>query len=122
MTTKKLLDKYYEGLARKADWESGLADDMRFIGGDMTKTEPTIGKQNYVRIVQGLSRLFSTLRVLRTFVDGDQAMVVVEYDWTFPKGVNIPGTVAEYWKVKDGKLWELTIFFDTGTFERLTKG
>jgi len=26
------------------------------------------------------------------------------------------------WKAKDGKLQELTIFFDTGSFDRLAKG
>jgi hypothetical protein len=30
--------------------------------------------------------------------------------------------VAELWKAKDGKLQELTIFFDTGSFDRLAKG
>ena len=122
MTAQELLDTYYQGLARKSGWESVLAEDMRFIGGDMTRQDPAVGKATYVRIIQGLSQRFSNVRVVKSFVDGDQAFVLAEYDWHFPKDVSIKGAVAEYWKVKAGKLWELTIFFDTGSFDRLANG
>jgi len=122
MNTVELLDIYYQGLVRRSGWESALAEDFRFIGGDMTRQEPTIGKPTYVRIIQGLSQRFSDVRVLKSFVDGDEAFVLAQYDWRFPKDVNVTGAVAEYWRVKDGKLWELTIFFDTGSFDRLAKG
>ena len=36
--------------------------------------------------------------------------------------VTVTASVAEYWKIKDGTLWQLTIFLDTGSFDRLTKG
>jgi hypothetical protein len=41
---------------------------------------------------------------------------------TLPHAVNIQGSVAELWKAQNGKLQELTIFFDTGSFDRLAKG
>jgi ketosteroid isomerase-like protein len=122
MKMQELLDTYYRGLAQKEGWESVLAEDMRFVGGDMTKQEPVVGKQSYVQVIQRLSRLFADVRVVKSFVDGDQAFVLAEYNWTFPHDVNIKGTVAEYWKVRNGKLGELTIFFDTGSFDRMAKG
>ncbi len=122
MTTQQLLDTYYQGLARKSGWESVLAEDFRFIGGDMTKPTPVEGRGTYNRVIQGLSRLYSGLQVVKAFVETDQAFVLVRYDWRFPQGINITGAVAEYWKVEGGKLSELTIFFDTGSFDRLTKG
>ena len=122
MSIKQLLDTYYHGLARKSGWESTIADDFRFIGGDMTKQAPAVGKEIYTKIVQGLSTRFSDVKVLKTFVDGDEAFVLAQYDWIFPNGVNITASVAESWKAKNGKLWELTIFFDTGSFDRLAKG
>jgi hypothetical protein len=122
MTIRELLAVYYKGLARKTGWEAVLADDFRFIGGNMTKQTPVVGKDNYVATIQRLSQVFSEVRVVKSFVDGDEAFVLASYDWTFPHAVNIQGSVAELWKAKNGKLQELTIFFDTGSFDRLAKG
>ena len=41
-STKELLKMYYKGFAEKANWDSVLADDFQYIGGDMTKAEPVI--------------------------------------------------------------------------------
>ena len=39
--------------------------------------------------------------------------MLAKYDYVFPDGKSINGGVAEVWKIKDGKLDALTIFFDT---------
>ena len=122
MNTQELLDIYYQGLARKSGWDAALAEDFRFIGGDMTKQAPAVGRETYGRIIQGLSRRYTGLKVVKAFVEGDQAFVLVVYDWTFPQGVDIQGGVAEYWKVEGGQLKELSIFFDTLSFDHLVKG
>ncbi len=44
MTTKELLETYYEGFAQKEDWDSVLSDDFKFVDGDMKKTTPIVGK------------------------------------------------------------------------------
>lgn len=49
--------------------------------------------------------------------DGNQACVIENYDYVFPSGKSINGDVAAIWKVKDGKLDALTIFFYTLTFQ-----
>ena len=56
MTTKKLLESYYKGFAQKGNWESVLSDDFKFIGGDMTKTTPMIGKAAYVEVINRFSQ------------------------------------------------------------------
>lgn len=122
MKTKELLEQYYQGLKGNVDWPSLLADDFHFIGGDMTKPEPMVGRDAYVRVLQRLEPLFSKVTVDQQFIEGDRAFVLATYLWTFPKGVEQKGSVAELWSVKDGKLKSLTIFFDTGSFDRLAKG
>ncbi len=121
MTTKKLLEEYYEGFGIKKGWESVIADDFKFVGGDMTKTTPIMGKNAYIEIINRFSNLFENMRVKEMIIDDDRACVIGNYDYEFPGGKNINGDVAEIWKVKDGKLDSLTIFFDTLTFEQLTK-
>lgn len=122
MSTISLLRQYYSNMRSPAVWQDLLADDFRFIGGDMTKPEPVIGKQAYLGIVGRLSALFSSVELKQTFIDGDHAVVLAHYDWTFPKAGKVPGSVAEFWTISQGKLQELAIFFDTLNFDRLTKG
>ncbi|HEV8282777.1 MAG TPA: nuclear transport factor 2 family protein [Chitinophagaceae bacterium] len=121
MTTKELLDTYYKGLAQKAGWETTISDEFKFVGGDMTKTSPIVGKQTYIDIIKRFSKLFQTMRVKEMIVEDERAMVIANYDYIFPNGKAINGDVAEIWKVKNGKLDALTIFFDTLTFQINTK-
>jgi len=117
MTTSELLETYYTGFARKKGWESVISDDFKFVGGDMTKTDPVMGKSAYVEVIKRFGTLFQTMRVKEKIVDGDRAFVRANYDYVFPNGKSMNGDVAELWTVKDGKLDSLTIFFDTGTFQ-----
>ena len=57
--TKQLLEIYYSGLARKQGWEAVISDDFKFVGGDMTKNTPIVGKANYIAIIDRFSRLFA---------------------------------------------------------------
>jgi len=119
--TKEMLNLYYKGFAEKKGWENTLSEDFKFVGGDMTNTTPVISKQAYIEVINRFSRLFKSMRVKEMIVEDDQACVIGNYDYEFPGGKNINGNVAEIWKVKDGKLDSLTIFFDTLTFELFTK-
>lgn len=121
MTTKKLLETYYKGFAQKQGWETVISEDFKFVGGDMTKTEPIVGKQAYIDIIKRFSRLFQNMRVKEMIIEGDNACVVENYDYLFPNGKSINGDVATIWKAKDNKLDALTIFFDTLTFQVNTK-
>lgn len=121
MKTKELLENYYKGLAQKNGWDSVLSDNFSFVGGDMTKTTPIEGKQAYIEVIKRFFQLFKTMRVKEMIIQSDKACVIGNYDYVFPNGKSINGDVAEIWKVKDGKLSSLTIFFDTLTFKELTK-
>ena len=122
MTTKELLETYYKGLAKKQGWEVTIADDFKFIGGDMTKTEPIVGKQAYIEIIKRFGALFTDMRPKEIFTSEDGAFVLANYDYTFPNGISINANVAELWSVKNGKLDTLTIFFDTEGFQKFLKG
>ncbi len=116
MTTKQLLETYYEGFAKKEGWEKVISDDFRFVGGDMTNTTPIIGKQAYIEVIKRFSRVFTQMRIKNMIVEGDKACVIGNYDYVFPNRQKMNGDVAEIWQVKNGKLDSLTIFFDTLTF------
>ena len=92
MTTKELLETYYKGLAEKKDWDSVLSDDFRFIGGDMTKTTPIVGKTAYIEVIKRFSQMWMTMRVKEMIVDGDNACVIGNYDYVFPNRQSINET------------------------------
>jgi ketosteroid isomerase-like protein len=120
-STRQLLETYYLGFAEKANWESVIADDFQFVGGDMTKTAPSIGKQAYIEVIKRFSQVFTAMRVKEMIIQGDKACVIGNYDFNFPGGQTINGNVAELWTVENGKLQSLTIYFDTLTFANSTK-
>jgi ketosteroid isomerase-like protein len=119
--TKELLDTYYKGFSQKQRWEAVISDNFKFIGGDMMKTKPVIGKQAYVEVIKRFSQLFQKMRVKEMIIEGSSACVIENYDYVFPNGKAINGDVASIWKVKAGKLDELRIFFDTSTFQANSK-
>lgn len=120
-TTRQLLEIYYKGFAQKSNWESVIADDFQYIGGDMTKTEAVIGKQAYIEVIKRFSQVFKTMRIKEMIIQEDKACVIGNYDLRFPNGKEINGNVAELWAVNDDKLQSLQIYFDTLTFANNTK-
>lgn len=114
--TKQLLENYYKGFAEKANWEDTIADDFEYVGGDMTNTQPVVGKQAYIEIIKRFSQRFQAMRVKQMIIEGDRASVIGNYDFQFPNGQRINGNVSENWTVKNGKLQSLTLYFDTLTF------
>ncbi|MEO7045228.1 MAG: nuclear transport factor 2 family protein [Ferruginibacter sp.] len=120
-TAKQLLEFYYKRFAEKSNWESVIADDFQYIGGDITKTTPVIGKHSYLEIIKRFSQRFESMKVKEMIIDEDKAFVIGNYDFNFPNGKKINGNVAEFWTIKNEKLQTLTIFFDTLTFMNNSK-
>lgn len=119
--TKQILETYYKRFAEKANWESEIADDFRYTGGDITKQAPLVGKQAYIEVIKRFSQVFTAMRVKEMIVQDDTACVIGNYDFRFPNGQEINGNVAELWTAKNGKLQSLRIYFDTLTFTNNTK-
>ena len=121
MTTKELLETYYKGFAQKKGWETVIADNFKFVGGDMTNITPITGKAAYIEIIKRFSQLFTSMRVKEMIIEGSRACAIANYDYVFTNGKTINGNVTEIWEVKDEKLDSLTIFFDTLTFSLNSK-
>lgn len=116
VTTRQLLENYYKGFAEKASWESVIADDFEYVGGDMNNIQPVFGKQAYIEIIKRFSQRFEKMSVKQMVIEGDKASVIGNYDFVFPNGLKINGNVSENWTVENGKLKSLTLYFDTLTF------
>ncbi len=115
-TTRQLLETYYKGFSEKSNWESVIADDFEYIGGDMNNIQPIVGKQAYIEIIRRFYQRFEKMSVKQMVIEGDKASVIGNYNFVFPNGFKINGNVSENWTVKNGKLKSLTLYFDTLTF------
>ncbi len=110
--TMDLLNKYYRGLLSKGDWHSMLADDILLTG---TVAKESREKDAFVN--NNFFKMIKTLKVKQMIVEDGNACVVVVYDLLSPKGKSFSSEVAEIWKVKDGQLSSLAIYFDTAVFQ-----
>ena len=110
MTTKELLDIYYKGFAEKTNWGHVIADDFQFIGGDMTKNQPIVGKEAYIQVIKRFSQLFQSMKVKEMIIQDDKACVIGNYNYLFPNGQKINGNVAEVWTIKNEKLKDIIFF------------
>lgn len=118
---KDLLNIYYKGFAEKANWETVIADDFQFVGGDMTNATTVVGKLAYIEIIKRFSKVFESMSVKEMIIKENRACVIGNYNFQFPNGKKNNGNVAEIWTAKDGKLKSLTIYFDTLTFANNSK-
>lgn len=100
VTTKQLLEAYYQGLSGNGGWETVLSDDFKFIGGNMLQATPVTGKPAYIEVLNRFSRVFENVRVKEMIIEGDNAAVIANYDLVFSNGTAVNGNVAEFWKVK----------------------
>jgi ketosteroid isomerase-like protein len=113
MTTKEIIQKYYDGIARKDGWQNVISDDVTFGG---TGVKSTQGKDAYIEATSNFLRAVKTSKVKDMIIDGDKACAVVHYELASPKGNSAGLDVAELLSVKHGKIDSSTIFFDTAAF------
>ena len=114
MTMETLLDRYYDGLQKRAGWEDTIADDFVFTGGSSNVSR---GKAAYIETLHRFGRVFEDASVKQRTIDGDTASVVVAYTIVSPSGRKTTIDVAELWTARNGRLASLAIYFDTARWQ-----
>jgi ketosteroid isomerase-like protein len=111
MSTHDLVQSYYNSLNRKDDkWQELYDTDAVF--SDASKTVNAKGKaaviQSFIPFLQGIE----SVKVKQMIVEGAEACAIAGYLYVNSKGQKMSQDVAEAWKIRNGKLAELTIYFD----------
>jgi len=110
--TREILKKYYERLSKKEEWQSLLSDNVLLSG---TIAKESRGKESFVN--NNFFKMIRGLTVKEMIVESENACALVSYDLMSPKFKRFSSVVAEIWKVKEGKLDSLEIYFDTAAFQ-----
>lgn len=108
---KDLLREYYGRLSSGGGWGELLSDDFHLTG---TIAKESRGRDSYVN--NPFFRLVRAVRAKETIAEGDSAFTVANYDLVSPKGKTMNCDIAEFWKMKNGRLCSIAIYFDTAAF------
>ncbi|MCX5697906.1 MAG: nuclear transport factor 2 family protein, partial [Candidatus Omnitrophica bacterium] len=115
--TKEIANKYFE-YVNKGEWDSWLG----LFADDVIMDEQVLGR---IKGKGALSKAIEGLRGNPDFhnfpkefvVEGDQAVVTCNVKTTLPGDKKIDIRVANYYKIKDGKIAYFANFHDTAPFK-----
>lgn len=111
LVVREVIQSFYNGLDRKDDsWQENLSDDVLFSGGNQKLHEE--GKSAFIQSYVPFLRSVESVQVKQIIVEGVDACAVVGYDYVSPTGAKLHQEDAEVWKVVEGKIVSLTIYFD----------
>lgn len=115
METQDVVRHFYEGLARRDDgWQKNLARDVVFA--DASGRLQARGRDAFVQSFTPFLRGVSKVELKQLIVEGSAAAAVVGYDYVNAKGEHLHQDDAEVWRVENGEVLALTIFFDITEF------
>ena len=117
MTTKDTIQGYFDSLKQKSGWEAFLADGMAFTSF-ATPIKQVAGKNAYLESTSRFFSMITAVEVKDLIVDGDRACALTRYQLQPPGGPAIESHVAEVFKVRDGKISSLEIYFDSAPFPK----
>ncbi len=115
MTVKEIIESFYDSLDRKNNnWQMHLSDNVVF--SDASKKLYAEGKGAFIQSFNGFLRAVAKVQLKQLIIEDSNACAVVSYDYISPKGDKLQQDDAEVWKVADGKIVALTIYFDITEF------
>ena len=115
METKDVVRRFYGGLARKdSSWQDNLAESVAF--SDASGKLSAQGREAFIQSFSGFLRAVDTVELKQLIVEGPDAAAVVSYDYVNPAGGRLHQDDAEIWKVENGQIVALTIYFDITEF------
>ncbi len=112
MTTKDVIQAYFDSLKQKTGWEAFLSNEMQFT----SYTNPIKRVSGRGAYLQTTRRFYSMIKGI--LVDGEKACVLTRYELQPPEGAVFESHVAEVFEVRDDKIKSFDIYFDSATFPK----
>ena len=121
LTTKELIQSYYDSLIRKdSQWQDLYSDDAVF--SDASRTLLAEGKQAVIQSFTPFLKGVAGLKVSQAIVEDEHACFLISYFYINSKKEQMKQDVAEMWEVRGGKLARLTIYFDLTAYRLFMQG
>lgn len=113
METRKIIQNYYDAMAKKVGWENMVTDDITFKGTGMQFWK---GKDVFVENTRKFLMIVKKSTVKKIIAEGTSACVLTNYLLALPTGDTLSSDVAEIVGVRNGKVSSFEIYFDTVAF------
>ena len=115
METRDVVRHFYDGLARRDDsWQHNLGQDVVFA--DASGKLQARGRDGFIQSFTAFLRGVSAVELKQLIVEGSAAAAVVGYDYVNAKGEHLHQDDVEVWRVENGEVLALTIYFDITEF------
>jgi ketosteroid isomerase-like protein len=110
---KEIVGRYYEAFDGHRDgWQDLVAEDVRF-DAPMQKAN---GKQEFVALTAQFLHFHKETRLLERFEQGDSVCSIFEFVMDTPAGQPLTCQVAEWARVKQGRISEIKLLYDPRGF------
>ena len=117
MTTRNIIQGYFDSLKKKSGWEAFLADEMTFTSFGSPIKQVT-GKRAYLEATKRFFSMITAVELRDMIVEGDKTCALTRYDLQGPGGRAFDSHVAEVFTVRNGKISSLEIYFDSAPFPK----
>jgi ketosteroid isomerase-like protein len=115
MTVQAIITSFYDGLTQKNnEWQKNVSESIVF--SDASQKLHAEGKEAFIQSFTTFLRAVEKVHMKQLIVEETNACAVVSYDYISPQGGKLHQDDAEIWKVVDGKIVALTIYFDITEF------
>lgn len=117
MTTRELIEAYFDSLKQRKGWESFLSDDVIFT----SFTSPVrriSAKAAFLEATKRFYGMYGAFEVRDLLIDGNKACALTRYELRPPQGSAFESDVAEVFGVRDGKIATFDIYFDSAPYPK----
>ena len=115
MAVADVVRNFYASMAQKnSAWQQDLAEDVVFA--DASGKLHAEGRAAFIQAFESFLRAVERVELQQLIIEGNDVCAVVSYDYVSPSGGRLHQDDAEVWKVVDGKIVALTIYFDITEF------
>jgi ketosteroid isomerase-like protein len=117
MTTRQIIERYFDAFGSGGDWASFLDPALAFSTHAGSPRE-TAGRDAYVASTAGFRSMVRGVRLLHLAADDGTAAALSRYDLEARDGRRFSSDVAEFFTVAGGLIIGLAICFDPAPYPR----
>jgi ketosteroid isomerase-like protein len=117
MSTKSVIERYLEALRKGTGWSDFFRDDMTFVS-HVVPVKRVEGRAAFLESTRRFYSMIAGVEVTALIVEEDRACALTRYKLQIPQGPSFGSEVAEIFKVVNGKITSLEIYFDSSPFPK----
>ena len=116
MTTREIIEAYFDRLAHGHDWQALLAPDLAFTSFASPNRQLT-GREAFVNGTRRFYGMIERVELRDLIVDADRACALTHYQLAPPNGgPGFHSDIAEVFTVRQDRIASLAIYFDTAPY------